>query len=103
MEVCCPPLLWINGACYRVNQIDEKVTQQTFDAVDEYEDETCDFTPSPDDEEDCQYEIISQDNGRCMASFHVASTFFPILIGKKGLPRERIDSGTRPTLTIPRA
>ena len=102
MEVCRPPLLWINGACYRVNQIDEKVTQQTFDAIDEYEDETFDFTPPPDDEEDCQYEIISQDNGRCMASFHVASTFFPILIGKKGLTKKRIESDTRTKITIPK-
>ena len=99
MEVCRPPLLWINGACYRVNQIDDKVTQETFDAVDEYEDEICDFTP---EEDECQYEIVQQDNGRFMASFHVASTFFGTLIGKKGLTLKRIEADTRTKLKIPK-
>ena len=99
MEVCRPPLLWINGACYRVNQIDDKVTQETFDTIDEYEDETCDFTP---EEDECQYEIVHQDNGRFMASFHVASTFFPILIGKKAVTKKRIEADTRTKVTIPR-
>ena len=99
MDVCRPPLLWINGACYRVNQIDEKVVQETFDTIDEYEDEICDFTP---EEDECQYEIIEQENGRFMASFHVASTFYPMLIGKKGLTKKRIEADTRTKVTIPK-
>ena len=101
MEVCRPPLLWINGACYRVNTIDEKVTPNTFDTLDEYQEDTIEFTPPP-DQEDCQYEIIAQDNGRFTASFHVASTFFAMIIGKKGSTKKRIESDTRTKIVIPK-
>merc|ERR1719270_83184 len=51
---------------------------------------------------DCNYSIEETNGGRCMASFHTASAFFAMIIGKKGLTKKRIESETRTRINIPK-
>jgi len=107
MDVCRPQLLWLNGSCYRINgQIDtfdrDKTDIYRGDVADEYEDEIgCAMEDTP-EINDCQYRIDETNSGRFTASFHVASAFFPMLIGKKGTTKKRIESETRARLNIPK-
>ena len=43
-----------------------------------------------------------KDNGRYEASFHIAHAFFPILIGKKGTTKKRVEQETKARINIPR-
>jgi hypothetical protein len=70
------------------------------DVADEYEDEVgCGLENSTQEINDSQYEIHESETAtggfRFKASFHVASAFFPIIIGKKGTTKKRIESDTK--------
>lgn len=103
MEVCRPQLIWINGACYRkghqgLDSSHDFNFPKSGDVMDEYEDE---IGCPQDGINECQYEIISTQS-KFSASFHVASAFFPILIGKKGSTKKRIESETQTRISIPK-
>ena len=107
MDICRPNLIWLNGSCYRKNATNEDDSRQEFtggDVIDEYEDEVgCALEFQCSEElSDCQYEIIENENGRFLASFHVASAFFAIIIGKKATTKKRIESETKTKINIPR-
>ena len=109
MDVCRPNLIWINGSCYRKNQTtdDDDFHQENIgsgDVIDEYEDEVGCALEFQNNEEldECQYFIEENQNGRFFASFHVASPFMAIIIGKKGSTKKRIESETKTKITIPK-
>ena len=47
-------------------------------------------------------DITTKSNGRFEASFHVAHAFFPLLIGKKGVTKKRLEQETKTRINIPR-
>ena len=92
IDILNPPLIWVDGACYRTNidstEVIESRQDDHFDgdAADEYEDDDH-YYRERGTEEDLDDEInlpgpIEQlDNGRFRLSFHVANAFFALLIG----------------------
>ena len=109
MDVCRPNLIWINGSCYRKNQTTDndefhEGNVGSGDVIDEYEDEVGCALEFQNNEElnECQYFIEENQNGRFFASFHVASPFLAIIIGKKGSTKKRIESETKTKITIPK-
>ncbi len=115
MEICKPPLVWVNGNCYRKNPLKEEETVNaanfgTGDVADEYEDEgDCRHTQhgAVDDQDQYEegehsHEIEAIDGGRFKAKLHVASAFFAILIGKKGTTKKRLENETRTKISIPK-
>ena len=111
MDICRPSLIWINGSCYRKNptsetEFEHENTATGGDAVDEYEDEVgcaVEFQSS-DELNDCVYPIneMAFQKGQFWAAFHIASAFFPIIIGKKGTTKKRIETETKTRITIPK-
>ena len=70
------------------------------DAADEYEmdDNSCADLVKGDSEEDVRIldkDIRHLENGKFQLSVHVASAFFPLLIGKGGTTRKRLEGATR--------
>ena len=92
-DILNPPVVWVNGACYRTNIDPMDVAAATDDrhfdgdAADEFEDEEFYYRDSAGNREDLEDELnlpgtIEQlSNGRFRFSFHVASAFFAMLIG----------------------
>lgn len=108
MNVCQPQLLWLNGSCYRINGQEgssaerDKVDFYSGDVADEYEDEIgCAMEDTP-EINDCQYAIEETNSGRFTASFHIASAFFGMIIGKSGTTRKRIESETQSRINVPK-
>lgn len=100
--------MWVNGSCYRINHgsvddLDQRNNGGFQDVPDEYEDEVgCGMENNP-EISDCRYMIEDTNNGlKFKASFHVASAFFPIMIGKKGTTKKRIETDTKTRISIPK-
>ena len=112
MDICRPNLIWINGSCYRKNptsddntEFDHENTPTGGDAIDEYEDEVgCAGEFQSSELDDCMYVIneMAFQKGQFWAAFHVASPFFPIIIGKKGTTKKRIETETKTRINIPK-
>ncbi|KAG8224627.1 hypothetical protein J437_LFUL005795, partial [Ladona fulva] len=102
MDVMRPQLRWIDGCCFRINVINPLSQQEerTIEAPKTYQEY--------DDEPDCTYnpgveaQILCDDSGKYTASLHVASAFFPIIIGSKGSTKKRLETETRTQITIPK-
>ena len=109
-EVLKPQVIWINGACYRKNCLNNLSSKSYTggDAIDEYEDYQSD-NHCRDQEYGCNesetlpnsYKIECV-NGRYESSLPVASAFYGIIIGKKGIMKKRIESETRTSIIIPK-
>ena len=110
MDVCRPPLIWVNGSCYRINNVADHFDTKNpnsivGDVADEYEDDIGCMMSTPEEApeiNDCPYDIEETDSGRYCTAFHVASAFFPIIIGKKGTTKKRIETETKTKITIPK-
>ncbi|XP_063224710.1 activating signal cointegrator 1 complex subunit 1 isoform X2 [Bacillus rossius redtenbacheri] len=48
------------------------------------------------------YELETTEAGRVRTTFHVASTFFPFIVGAKGTTRRRLENETKTQIRIPR-
>ena len=100
-----PELVWINGACFRKNPlkipIEEDLSNAGMgDAADLY-DEYQEYGES-EEYQAGNYTVEEISFGRLKAGVKVASSFFPMLIGKKGATKKRIETETRTKITIPR-
>ena len=55
-----------------------------------------------DEYRESNFEVVLQDNGMFCAKLRVAAAFYPLLIGKKGATKKRLENETRAKVTIPR-
>ena len=84
----------------------------TADAYDDYEDgPSCmggggqlqqQSEERSDEYRESNFEVVLQDNGMFCAKLRVAAAFYPLLIGKKGATKKRLENETRAKVTIPR-
>jgi len=113
-----PELVWLNGACFRKNPISNQT--EYFggearpgggDTVDAYEDdEACLMDKEYGDEYGTddgsgrpeQHDVQELANGKFSVKMQVASAFYPMIIGKKGASKKRIEHETRTRVSIPR-
>lgn len=125
MDILRPPLLWINGICYRQYGPNRMTTTSTRggDTADAYEEDIFqdEDIDNPDDE---SLYIETLDSGKFKFSGHLPSVFFPYIIGetvivdqmklpylmrttdlltgKKGATKKRLELETNTKITIPR-
>lgn len=99
MDICNPPLLWLDSRCYRLTE------SLAEDCVVEagYTGEFESFRTETDDEPDCYSHNIEQlDSGNFKAVLEVASPFFAQIIGKGGQTKVRLENDTKTKINIPR-
>jgi len=104
-----PELVWLNGACFRKNPVSDRsrffgggeARPGGGDTADAYDDASCHLDLDQEYSE-VQHEVEELDNGRFSVKMRVASAFYPIIIGKKGASKKRIEHETRTKVIIPR-
>jgi len=101
VDICNPPLIWLDGRCYRVNSevnyhVDSGYTGETEESMD-----LCD-TVATDAENSFLYQIEELGNNSFKVTMPVASSFFPLIIGSKGNTKDRIQNETKTRISIPR-
>lgn len=112
MDVMQPPLFWVDGSCYRRNpRSDDGGGAGGGDVADAYEEDGFgeDGGCPPEDEDDsrfCITESSSSGGGggggrQFRAELRVAAAFFPMLIGKGGTTKKRIEADTRTRINVP--
>ncbi|XP_046402108.1 activating signal cointegrator 1 complex subunit 1 [Ischnura elegans] len=103
MDVMRPELKWVDGCCFRINVVDPSICQEekvpTYSRnLQEYDDEPeCLANPAIDN-----VQIVCDDTGKFTASLHVASAYFPLIIGSRGTTRKRLETETRTHIFIPK-
>ncbi|XP_071444153.1 activating signal cointegrator 1 complex subunit 1 [Hetaerina americana] len=103
MDVMRPDLKWVEGCCFRINVVDPSICQEEnvsnySRSIQEYDDEPeCYANPAIDD-----VQIDCDDTGKFTASLHVASPYFPLIIGSRGTTRKRLETETRTHIYIPK-
>lgn len=106
MDVLKPPLIYINGRCYRVNNTDFD-TYDTKHSSADWEEQPSNYgynectTDEPCDGDD-EFEITALENGRFKTSFHVPRTFYGPIVGFKGQTRKRLEDETRANIFVPK-
>lgn len=106
MDVLKPPLIYIDGRCYRINNpdYDSFDTKHSSTDWDEhpntygYNECTADEPCDGDDE----FEITVMDTGRYKTSFHVPRTFYGPIVGVRGQTRKRLEDETRTNIFVPK-
>jgi len=103
VDIYRPPLLWLDGRCYRVST-EVNYTVSTGYTGEEEEEETMNIDGSMTEEmEDSFHHQIEELNGnRFRVSMQVASAFFPQIIGKGGQVKTRLETDTRTKILIPK-
>ncbi|KZC07262.1 PREDICTED: activating signal cointegrator 1 complex subunit 1 [Dufourea novaeangliae] len=96
MNVLKPELVWVDGRCYRMLEKTES------DGIVPYTED--DYFDHENQEEfnDADIEITPYGSSRFQHSFHVAKSFFPIIIGSKHTVRKRIETETKTSIRIPK-
>jgi len=102
VDICRPPLMWVEGRCYRVNTEVEYTVTTGYTG--EEEDTTLDMEDNfgGDIMESFHHQIEELGNNRYRVTLQVATTFFPQIIGKGGQTKNRLESDTRTKILIPR-
>jgi len=100
-DICNPPLMWIDGMCYRVPG--QTVTEE-YSVTPGYTGEEDEFLDddSQDLEDAFYHEVEQLGNGNYKAVLKVASSFFPIIIGAGGQTKTRLETDTKTKISIPR-
>ena len=113
MSVLKPDLVWIGGACFRKNPVENRSEYfgrgtpapgcgDTADAYDDF-DGPCGAAEDKSGEyRESDFDVRVTEGGKHVAQMRVASAFYPILIGKKGVTRKRLETETKTKLSIPR-
>ena len=102
VDICNPPLMWIDGICYRVNNLS---TKEDFTVSAGYtgEEECYNDNIDNDDTAECfKHDIERLDSGNYKARLKIASAFFPMIIGKQGQTKTRLETDTKTKVIIPR-
>uniref|UniRef100_A0A182Q7Y7 K Homology domain-containing protein n=1 Tax=Anopheles farauti TaxID=69004 RepID=A0A182Q7Y7_9DIPT len=98
MDVMSPQLMWIGTRCYRVNQTKAAAQEELSDRPQGYIEED---TYGDDDREE-EYDIEPNDNGKMQTTFHVPSAFYAMIIGAKGMTRQRLEAETKAQIRVPK-
>jgi len=101
VDILKPPLVWINGSCYRKNVETDFTPTRGYTGEDEPYDDLDDEVPE-DEADSFQHVIEEISGGRYKASLQIASSFFPQIIGKGGQTKTRLEMDTRTKILIPR-
>ena len=101
VDICRPPLMWLDGKCYRVN---EEVDYTTTSGYTGEEEGTMDIEVDMNEEMEnfFHHQIDEMQGGRFKVTMQVASAFFPQVIGKGGQTKNRLESDTKTKIIIPR-
>jgi len=101
VDICNPPLMWIDGRCYRVNSNDECVVTSGYTGEDQYNVYEEDVV-TEEIQETFNHQIEEVGGNRFKVSLPVASAFFSLIIGKGGQTRNRLESDTKTKIVVPR-
>ena len=94
MDICRPPLQWIDGRCYRrQEEVEYKVETG-------YTGEECDDVGE--DEEGLQHEIVEVQGGKYRAALQIAEPFYGFIIGKGGEGKRRLEAETKTRVQVPK-
>ena len=94
MDICRPPVQWIDGRCYRrQEEVEYKVESG-------YTGEECDDVAE--DEEGLQHEIVEVQGGKYRAALQIAEPFYGFIIGKGGEGKRRLEAETKTRVQVPR-
>lgn len=101
VDICRPPLMWLEGKCYRVNKEVEYTVTSGYTGEEETEMDIEDNL-TEEMEDSFLHQIEEMGNNRFRVTVQVASAFFPQIIGKGGQTKNRLESDTRTKIIIPR-
>lgn len=93
MDICRPPVQWIDGRCYRrQEEVEYKVeagyTGEEYDEVGV--------------EEELQHEVVELQGGRYRAALQIAEPFYGFIIGKGGEGKRRLEAETKTKVHVPK-
>ena len=95
MDICRPPVQWIDGRCYRrQEEVEYKVEAG-------YTGEECDEI-GEDEEGGLQHEIVEVQGGRYRAALQIAEPFYGFIIGKGGEGKRRLEAETKTRVQVPK-
>jgi len=95
MDICRPPVQWIDGRCYRrQEEVEYKVEAG-------YTGEECDEV-GEDEEGGLQHEIVEVQGGRYRAVLQIAEPFYGFIIGKGGEGKRRLEAETKTRVQVPK-
>lgn len=105
MDILRPPLVWIEGRCYRKNTETEYTVSKGYTGEDENE-LAGDLVGRGEEEEeevvaDIPRPIETAPGGGLRVRLPVAAAFFPQIIGKGGQIKVRLERDTRTKISIP--
>lgn len=100
VDICRPPLVWVDGRCYRLNSEQEYSVTRGYTGEEETVLETEENGAFA--EMEMRQDIEQLDNNRFRVVLPVASAFFPQIIGKGGQTKTRLETDTRTKINIPR-
>jgi len=101
VDICRPPLLWLDGKCYRVNTEVDYTVSSGYTGEEEEGNMNIDGNMT-EEMEDSFHHQIEELNGRFRVSMQVASAFFPQIIGKGGQIKTRLETDTNTKILIPK-
>lgn len=106
MNVLRPPLVWVEGRCYRksiINPIFQPnaiTSPRNESSYRKYEEpDTCDIYYD-DDAIDTDIDIQELENGAFKTTLSVPSTFFGLIIGARGAIKKRLENETGTRITV---
>ncbi|GAB6028446.1 activating signal cointegrator 1 complex subunit [Chamberlinius hualienensis] len=103
MDIVDPPLLWIDGRCYRLNRNRQLEDAELAGANANFA-KTIDFSHEVEDDDDlCEMdESFVTKTGDCFtATIEIPSALCGLVIGKGGVNKKRLESDTRTKITFP--
>ncbi|XP_076324235.1 activating signal cointegrator 1 complex subunit 1 [Tachypleus tridentatus] len=100
MDVLKPPLVWIDGRCYRQYPvISRNQKEQSYGSEEDCQSQNVIWT------EECldgNIPIEETDDGQFKATLTIPSVFFRIIIGAKGLMKKRLENETTTKIIVPK-
>lgn len=102
-----PELVWINGSCFRKNPLKDDPfgdAAAAGDTQDLYDDDDDHAAGGDGDEYGSgnHHQVEELGSGKFKVVMNVASAFFPMIIGKKGTTKKRIEAETKTRISVPR-
>jgi len=97
VDICNPPLLWLEGRCYRLGREQEREVVAGYTGETEAED----WSELGQDGAEVEVEIEQLTGGRWRAALQLPATLFPQIIGKGGQTKGRIEADTRTKVVVP--
>ena len=85
VDICNPPLLWLEGRCYRLGREQEREVVAGYTGETEAED----WSELGQDGAEVEVEIEQLTGGRWRAALQLPATLFPQIIGKGGQTKGR--------------